>query len=113
MAPSSHTEITESRTLYSISPGLRWENLNLSITIGRGKKAVKKQLLHGVSGYAHRGEMTAILGPSGSGKTTLANVLTGRLGAGKYELEGKITFEGGNDGQTYGKQLRPMLNKKT
>lgn len=38
--------------------------------------------------------MTAILGPSGSGKTTLANVLTGRLGQGKYELSGNVTFEG-------------------
>jgi len=34
------------------------------------------------------------MGPSGSGKTTLANVLTGRLGDGKYDLQGKVTFEG-------------------
>lgn len=55
---------------------------------------VKKQLLERVSGYAHRGEITAIMGPSGSGKTTLANVLTGRLGEGKYDLHGQVTFEG-------------------
>lgn len=34
------------------------------------------------------------MGPSGSGKTSLINVLTGRLGPGDYDLDGKITFEG-------------------
>ena len=47
-----------------------------------------------VSGYANRGEITAIMGPSGSGKTSLVNVLTGRLGVGNYDLGGNIVFEG-------------------
>lgn len=107
---SSNSTLTKAPS--SITPGLKWDNVNLTITLGRGKKAVKKQLLkvsksgtgfkhrcilistQGVSGYAHRGEMTAIMGPSGSGKTTLANVLTGRLGEGKYDLQGDVTFEG-------------------
>ena len=60
-----------------------------------GKYKILILICHqGISGYAHRGEITAIMGPSGSGKTTLANVLTGRLGEGNYDLQGKVTFEG-------------------
>ncbi|KAF8422453.1 P-loop containing nucleoside triphosphate hydrolase protein [Tirmania nivea] len=94
MASGSSSQAVPSSNSTAITLGLHWENVTLSVTLGRGKKAVKKQLLEGVSGYARRGEITAIMGPSGSGKTTLVNVLSGRLGKGKYDLQGKVTFEG-------------------
>lgn len=67
--------------------------MKLTVTSGRRKKKTKV-LVEGMTGYAHRGEMTAILGPSGSGKTSLTNVLTGRIGGGNYTAEGKVLFQG-------------------
>ncbi|RPA77999.1 hypothetical protein BJ508DRAFT_416734 [Ascobolus immersus RN42] len=83
-APGSH-----------VTPGLQWDNLDLTVQTGKGKKKNEKVLLRKVSGYCHRGEMTAILGPSGSGKTSLTSVLTGRVGGMKnYKLTGSVTFQG-------------------
>ncbi|KAI5808795.1 P-loop containing nucleoside triphosphate hydrolase protein [Peziza echinospora] len=87
-------KISPAELQHSISPGLKWDNLSLAVVSGRGKKAVENKILQNVSGYANRGEMTAIMGPSGAGKTTLANVLTGRVGGQNYQLGGKVTFEG-------------------
>ena len=42
MASDSSTQIVQS---IHTAPGLKWENVTLSVTIGRGKKAVKKELL--------------------------------------------------------------------
>jgi ABC-type multidrug transport system ATPase subunit len=75
------------------SPGLDWHHVTFSVRIGRGKKAYEKVILSDVSGFALRGEVTAIIGPSGSGKTTLMNILTGRVD-GKCKISGKILFEG-------------------
>jgi ABC-type multidrug transport system ATPase subunit len=37
-----------------------------------------KQVLHGISGSVHPGELLAIMGPSGAGKTSLIQILSGR-----------------------------------
>jgi len=45
MAQESSTQVVPSTNSIAITPGLKWENVTLSISLGRGKKAVKKQLL--------------------------------------------------------------------
>jgi ABC-type multidrug transport system ATPase subunit len=40
----------------------------------------KKQILHGLTGFAKPGQLMAIMGSSGSGKTSFLNVLGQRLG---------------------------------
>jgi ABC-type multidrug transport system ATPase subunit len=45
-----------------------------------GLPANKKQILHGLSGFAKPGQLMAVMGASGSGKTSLLNVLGQRLG---------------------------------
>lgn len=49
-------------------------------------------LLHGISGYACPGTITALMGPSGAGKTTLADVIVGRKTIG--DVSGEITLNG-------------------
>jgi ABC-type multidrug transport system ATPase subunit len=46
---------------------LQWKDVVYSVG-GSGKK--RKEILHGISGEASPGDVTAIMGPSGSGKTT-------------------------------------------
>lgn len=51
-----------------------------------------REILHGLSLTANKGEVHAIMGPNGSGKSTLSHVLAGKDG---YEVtDGEILFEG-------------------
>lgn len=49
-------------------------------------------LLHGISGYACPGTITALMGPSGAGKTTLLDVIVGRKTVG--DIHGEIRLNG-------------------
>ncbi|KXS19909.1 P-loop containing nucleoside triphosphate hydrolase protein [Gonapodya prolifera JEL478] len=74
-------------------PTLRWSDVCYSVDQGRGKK--RKQILFGLNGAMHNGELLALLGGSGSGKTTLLHCLSGRIPHGGH-VQGEITF-GGRD----------------
>ncbi|KAJ3336050.1 hypothetical protein HDU93_003814 [Gonapodya sp. JEL0774] len=53
----------------------------------------RTQVLFGLSGSLHNGDLLALLGGSGSGKTTLLNCLSGRIPRGGV-VSGEITFGG-------------------
>lgn len=76
-----------------LSRGSRLVFRNLSYTVkNKMDSKVKIQLLKGVSGRAHPGEMCALMGASGAGKSTLLDVLAMRKTTG--EIEGDILFNG-------------------
>src|SRR5258707_12300223 len=51
-----------------------------------------REILHGLSLTANKGEVHAIMGPNGSGKSTLSHVIAGKPG---YEVtSGEILFNG-------------------
>ena len=46
---------------------LGWDDLNYFVTVGKGKKKKRRQILTNVTGMAPPGQMLAIMGPSGAG----------------------------------------------
>lgn len=72
---------------------LVWNNLSMTLTVEREKKASKslwnlgtsgsseKTILQPMSGTISSGTLTALMGPSGAGKSTLLNLITGKLQA--------------------------------
>jgi len=80
------------------SPGVlfAWHGMDAHVRAkDKDGKEVEKQILHGVSGEAHAGEVLAILGPSGAGKTSLLNLLSARPSLGKHgRSAGTISIDG-------------------
>ncbi len=54
----------------------------------------RKPLLHGVTGYAQPGVLTALMGSSGAGKSTLLDVLAGRQTDPSAEITGDVRLNG-------------------
>ena len=79
MAPHAHVPVT-----------LQWQDINLRVTLGKGKAATEKSILTNVSAYAAPGELLAIMGPSGAGKTSLLNCLAMR----NRDFQGALTING-------------------
>ncbi|KAL2522606.1 ABC transporter G family member 17 [Forsythia ovata] len=49
-------------------------------------------LLHSITGYAPKGQITAVMGPSGAGKSTFLDGLAGRIASGS--LKGMVSLDG-------------------
>lgn len=43
----------ETQSVSTVTPGLKWDDLNLSITLGRGKSKVKKPILNVYPSYLY------------------------------------------------------------
>ncbi|KAI8905043.1 P-loop containing nucleoside triphosphate hydrolase protein [Gorgonomyces haynaldii] len=71
---------------------ITWNQVNLTIPVGRGKNKIEKKVLVDVTGQVKAGQVVAIMGGSGAGKSTLLNTLAGRIGPGT--LEGDILVDG-------------------
>ena len=67
-----------------------WSNVEVSVK--QGVRKGSHSILNGVSGFARKGEMLAIMGASGAGKSTLLNTLAKQLGS-DYNVEGNIQGE--------------------
>ena len=65
----SNVTMTEAEHIFPVTP-VPMAN------VGTGRK----QILHGLCGYAKPGQLMAVMGASGSGKTSFLNVLGQRLG---------------------------------
>ncbi|KMT11590.1 hypothetical protein BVRB_5g109050 [Beta vulgaris subsp. vulgaris] len=82
---------------------LKFKEVTYKVIIKGVTKTAEKEILHGITGSVHPGEVLALMGPSGSGKTTLLNVLGGRLTQPK--AGGSVTY---ND-QPYSKYLKSRI----
>ncbi|XP_062211152.1 ABC transporter G family member 1-like [Phragmites australis] len=77
---------------------IAWEDLWVSAAGGKGGHV---PILCGLNGYAHSGEVLAIMGPSGCGKSTLLDALAGRLGS-NVSQKGDILINGRRQKPAYG-----------
>ncbi|XP_026391527.1 ABC transporter G family member 11-like isoform X1 [Papaver somniferum] len=79
---------------------LTWEDLCVSVPSSSSKEN-DKAIIEGLNGYAHPGEVLAIMGPSGSGKSTLLDALAGRLSS-KTRQSGMIHVNGRKQRLSFG-----------
>lgn len=71
-----------------------------------------KEVMHGASGFALRGEILAVMGPSGSGKTTLLNVLAQRPTLGKRGYwSGQLLLNGGEPWENWEREMAYVMQK--
>lgn len=82
---------------------LKFTDVTYKIILKGMRTTEEKDILNGITGSVHPGEVLALMGPSGSGKTSLLNLLGGR--AAQANVTGSITY---ND-QTYSKFLKSRI----
>ncbi|ONH95760.1 hypothetical protein PRUPE_7G089500 [Prunus persica] len=82
---------------------LKFTDVTYKIILKGMRTSEEKDILNGITGSVHPGEVLALMGPSGSGKTSLLNLLGGR--AVQANVTGSITY---ND-QTYSKFLKSRI----
>ncbi|CAJ2672912.1 unnamed protein product [Trifolium pratense] len=82
---------------------LKFTDVTYKVVLKGMTSSEEKDILYGISGSVHPGEVLALMGPSGSGKTTLLNLLGGRLT--QHTVGGSITY---ND-QSYSKFLKSRI----
>ncbi|KAJ7514844.1 hypothetical protein O6H91_23G062400 [Diphasiastrum complanatum] len=79
-------------------PGTGLEFRDITYTVLKKQKVdgvstkVHVDLLSSITGYAPKGQITAVMGPSGAGKTTMLDALAGRISSGS--LNGVLTMDG-------------------
>lgn len=79
---------------------LSCSNLTYTVTVGKGRRKEKRNILKGITASFRPGRVTAVMGSSGAGKTTLLSLLAGdagNMGAGgdgRSFIGGEITLNG-------------------
>nr|GLL26212.1 ABC transporter G family member 11-like [Ipomoea trifida] len=77
---------------------LTWKDLWVTVP---DKKAGRRPILQGLTGYVQPGEVLAIMGPSGCGKSTLLDALAGRLDSNTRQV-GEILINGRRQALAFG-----------
>jgi len=72
---NQHQLAIQSKSMSSSNNTSTFRTSTQSIAEPNRLPANKKQILHGITGFARPGQVMAVMGASGSGKTSLLNVL--------------------------------------
>ncbi|KAI6694994.1 hypothetical protein NL676_022704 [Syzygium grande] len=101
-----HGAVIEIPRPMNFTGGLEFSSLTYSVTkneqIDGHRIKQDVDLLHGITGYAPKGCITAVMGPSGAGKSTFLDGLAGRIAKGS--LKGRVSFDG--------REMNPSLIKR-
>ena len=97
--------------VFQTSPLLEVQDLNVTFSVLRGKKAISIEAVRGISFSLEKGEILGLVGESGSGKSVSMQAIPGLLPH-NAAVGGQIMFEGNDLATLTGGELRGYRGKK-